>query len=97
MDRYLRGEELRAAPEVRLPEVFMEPAAVTDKELAGARPVEPPTLPADARKKNFAEAEMTLSKEQATCEARRCLRCDLAFTQPGSGEANSVEVEEESA
>jgi len=81
IDRYLRGKELTEPPKVKLPEVFVEPAVVSDEELEDVVRVEPPTLPAKSRKKNFAEAEMTLSVEEATHEARRCLRCDLEFTQ----------------
>jgi len=43
----------------------------------------PPALPVKGRKKNFNEVERALSEEQARAEARRCLRCDLAFTQNG--------------
>ena len=81
IDRYLRGKEMREAPEVKLPQVFVEPAAGAGEEPESVARVEPPTLPDEARKKNFAEVEMTVSLEQATCEARRCLRCDLEFTQ----------------
>ena len=81
IDRYLRGEELREPPHVRLPQVFVEPAEVSDDEREGARRVEPPTLPIESRRKNFAEVEVTVSAEAAVREARRCLRCDLAFTQ----------------
>jgi len=42
--------------------------------------------------------EMTLSVEQAVREARRCLRCDLEFTQRTENEeAECVAVEEKSA
>jgi len=30
----------------------------------------------------FAEVELAVSEQQAGCEAKRCLRCDLEFTQP---------------
>ena len=95
IDRYLRREELREPPEVRLPEVFVEPAAVSDQEREEARRVEPPTLPVESRWKNFAEVEMTLSAEAAAREARRCLRCDLAFTQREHAEAACAEAEGE--
>jgi len=54
---------------------------VSDEELEDAERVEPATLNARSRKKSFAEVEMALSVEQAVREARRCLRCDLEFTQ----------------
>ncbi len=81
IDRYIHGEELAESPRVKLPSVFIEPAVVSDEELEDAQRVEPATLNAKSRKKNFSEVEMTFSVEQATREARRCLRCDLEFTQ----------------
>ncbi|MCJ7545071.1 MAG: FAD-dependent oxidoreductase, partial [Phycisphaerae bacterium] len=90
IDRYLRGQELAEAPRIRLPDVFVESATVTDEEREDAARAEPPALPIQARRKNFAEVELALSAEQATREARRCLRCDLAFTQPQSDEAHSA-------
>jgi len=92
IDRYLRGKELREVPEVTLPEVLIEPAAVSDEELEEAARVEPATLPAESRKKNLAEVEMPLSIEQATREARRCLRCDLEFTQREDDEGKRAAV-----
>ena len=81
IDRYLRGEPLAEPPGLKLPSVFVEPAAVSDEELAIAARAVPPVLPVKARKKNFSEVEASMSEEQARTEARRCLRCDLAFTQ----------------
>jgi len=81
IDRYIHGEELAEPPKVKLPSLFIEPAAVSDEELEDAERVEPATLNARSRKRSFAEVEMALSVEQAVREARRCLRCDLEFTQ----------------
>jgi len=81
IDRYVRGETLSPEPVVSLPEVFLGPAEVGEDERDLARRAEPQTLPVESRRKNFAEVEMVLSAEQAHAEARRCLRCDLAFTQ----------------
>jgi len=98
IDRYIHGEELAEPPELKLPSVFIEPAVVSDEELEDAQRVEPATLNAKSRKKNFAEVEMTFSVEQATREARRCLRCDLEFTKRTENEeAECVSVEEKSA
>ena len=63
--------------------VFLEPAVVSQEELENAARAVPPALPVKGRKKNFNEVERSLSEEQARAEARRCLRCDLAFTQNG--------------
>ena len=71
---------------------------VGDEELEDTQRAEPATLNAKSRKKSFAEVEMALSVEQAVREARRCLRCDLEFTQRNENEGNEcVAVEEKSA
>ena len=46
-------------------------------------------VPAASRKENFDEVELSFTVEDATKEARRCLRCDLEFTQPKEGETAS--------
>jgi len=97
IDRYLRGKELVEPPKVKLPAVFIEPVMVSDEELEDAARVEPATLDAKSRKKNFAEVERQLSVEQATREARRCLRCDLEFTQRNENEEAKCVVEEKPA
>ncbi|MHC4538328.1 MAG: FAD-dependent oxidoreductase [Planctomycetota bacterium] len=98
IDHYLRGEELVEPPKAKLPVVFIEPAVVSDEELENAARVEPAALSAKSRKQSSAEVEMALSVEQATHEARRCLRCDLEFTRPRqNGEAECAAVEEKSA
>jgi len=90
IDRFLRGQELAEPPRIRLPDFFVEAAAVSDEEREGAARAEPSAIPIESRRKNFAEVELALSVEQAAREARRCLRCDLAFTQPQSDEAHSA-------
>jgi NADH-quinone oxidoreductase subunit F len=79
--RYLRGEELKRPPEVRLPRAYVEPRLLSDDELRQACRAEPPTLPISVRIRSFSEVELALSAERAAGEARRCLRCDLEFTQ----------------
>ncbi len=81
IDRYFRGEPLPDPAEPKLPTVFLEPATVSDEELETATRAVPPVLPVEKRRKNFNEVERSLSEDQARAEARRCLRCDLAFTQ----------------
>jgi len=97
IDRYFRGKELVEPPKVKLPAVFIEPTVVSDEELEDAARVEPAMLDAKSRVKSFAEVERPFSVEQATREARRCLRCDLEFTQRTENEdAKCVAVEEKS-
>jgi len=59
--------------------------------------VETPRAPAEWRRRNFAEVEVSLSIDEAYREARRCLRCDLEFTAPkeadtGVGEESPTAV-----
>jgi NADH-quinone oxidoreductase subunit F len=81
IDRYLSGRPFSKPSKPKLPEVFIKPAMVGEEELEKAVRAVPPSLPVEKRVKNFDEIEMPLSEEQARAEARRCLRCDLAFTQ----------------
>jgi len=82
IDRHIRGKELKGLPEMKLPDFFIDPPAMGDADEEEARRIEPATLPAEARRKNTVEVEMALSADAAMREARRCLRCDLAFTRP---------------
>jgi NADH-quinone oxidoreductase subunit F len=84
--RWLRGEELDQPGQARLPSVYVEPISVDEEQAAEADRVEPPVIPAASRTKSFDEVELPLSVEDATREARRCLRCDLEFTQPKEDE-----------
>jgi NADH-quinone oxidoreductase subunit F len=87
IDRWLRGEELeRPAVAPRLPDVYVEPVSLSEEELEEADRVPVPVIPAESRKRNFDEVELPLSVEEATREARRCLRCDLEFTKPKEDE-----------
>ena len=86
--RHLRGEDLVREPHIRLPTEFIEPAEAGDEQGEQAARAEPPAIPVESRRKNFTEVEMALSAQQAHAEARRCLRCDLAFTQPPPPEEN---------
>jgi NADPH-dependent glutamate synthase beta subunit-like oxidoreductase len=94
---YLRGEELREPPEIKLPKFFIEPAAIREDELEEVARAEPATISVKSRRNSFAEVEMVLSEEQARREARRCLRCDLEFTQPkNDNESELATLEEKS-
>ncbi len=93
IDRFLRGESAREIPKRRIPSVYVEPSAAAGEEFQDLERIEPPALPAAARKRNFAEVELTLTPQQAAREARRCLRCDLRFTAPGDNKASCCAVE----
>ena len=92
IDRHLRGQPLAEPPSLKLPTVFVEPAAVGEEEIENAVRAMPPVLPVEKRRKNFNEIEQSLSVEQARTEARRCLRCDLVFTQGQSEACTSATV-----
>ncbi|HWQ09508.1 MAG TPA: NADH-ubiquinone oxidoreductase-F iron-sulfur binding region domain-containing protein, partial [Holophaga sp.] len=81
MDRYLSGKQMRKISHVVLPTVYVAPASSEDEGEAVGR-LHPEHLPVDARVKNFTEVDLCPSENHALCEARRCLRCDIEFTQP---------------
>jgi len=74
IDKYLGGEgmidETLAPPQERI-------TPLTEAEKWGR--VHPPESLPEERISNFAEVELKLSEEMAVKEARRCLRCDIAY------------------
>ncbi|MEW6367168.1 MAG: FAD-dependent oxidoreductase [Acidobacteriota bacterium] len=82
IDRYLRREVLAQPEQLRRPSVYVEPLAPEPEAAEPARRVELPRLPTCERLSGFVEVEKAFTLEQAAREARRCLRCDLAFTKP---------------
>ena len=86
IDHYVNAEPLTQPVEVRLPREYIEPPPRHAEEIASSDRAQPPTLPIQTRRRSFSEVEMALTFEDATREAMRCLRCDLAFTQPAREE-----------
>ncbi len=82
ISNYVSGRLLKVLPKVKLPSFYIEPVETADDDGEAASRVEPPTLPVERRRGSFAEVELCVSEKSARCEARRCLRCDLDFTQP---------------
>jgi len=82
IDRFVRNEKLVQPAEPCLPRVYIEPVTMDAEEAQSTDRVETPRAPAEWRKRNFAEVEVSLSIDEATHEACRCLRCDLEFTKP---------------
>jgi NADH-quinone oxidoreductase subunit F len=80
--RYLTGAELRVAAAVARPSVYIEPLDPPTDEAAPSDRPKPSLIPVLFRKGKFDEVEMPMSAEEALLETRRCLRCDLEFTQP---------------
>ncbi len=81
MDRFLTGRQMKLLSRVRLPSVYVEPALTPEEEEASFRVAAVHLRPA-ARRKNFKEVDLCVAEKHALCEARRCLRCDIEFTQP---------------
>jgi NADH-quinone oxidoreductase subunit F len=80
IDRYLTGRDLKRPYEVTRPSEYVEPVQATDEELElllTARRPSMPHLALEERIMSRGEVELGLTADQATSEARRCLRCDL--------------------
>jgi len=92
IDRYLRGETVVRQYELTRPAVYVPPVELTEEELEGAQRPAVPCLPAAERIKSFAEVDLSLSREAAVREARRCLRCDLQ-TEDAKRELAQQQVE----
>ncbi|MCK4763722.1 MAG: FAD-dependent oxidoreductase [Candidatus Aminicenantes bacterium] len=80
IDRHLSGEALEIIPQVKLPEVYIEPTQESDEEAGLSDRIKIPALAIEKRKKSFAEVDLSLPVAEAKLEARRCMRCDLEFT-----------------
>lgn len=81
IDRYLAGKQLKKIRTVVLPTVYVPPVNTEEESEVSTR-IQPKHLPAEARLKNFEEVDMCPDENPVLCEARRCLRCDIEFTQP---------------
>ncbi|PKK82158.1 MAG: hydrogenase [candidate division Zixibacteria bacterium HGW-Zixibacteria-1] len=91
IDRYIKGEAMKQPRTVKLPKAYVEPIEGSE-ELAGTARVDTPRASVQWRKRGFAEVEMSLSLEEATREACRCLRCDLEFTKKAETEPEEETV-----
>ncbi len=80
---HVRGGQKQKPAVARIPRIHVEPAPVAEDEIDRIQRAEPPSLPVGLRRKSFSEVEMSLSTTDALREARRCLRCDLEFTERG--------------
>ena len=84
IDLYLQKKPLIKPARPKLPDVYIEPASGDESEsITRVRAVNPALTPAE-RVKNFREVEMSMPENSARAESRRCLRCDLAFTEEKS-------------
>jgi NADH-quinone oxidoreductase subunit F len=82
IDRYLREEPLAVPDLPPMPRAYVEPVVLEGAASAGRQA--PRRVAPATRRRGFAEVERAFSDEEARLEAARCVRCDLAFTQPGA-------------
>jgi NADH-quinone oxidoreductase subunit F len=95
IERFLKKEALIQPTSASLPQVYVEP--ILDEEALRSNRSETPRAPAEWRKRNFAEVEVTLSQAEAHREALRCLRCDLEFTRRDKEQQTDVKAGRQSA
>ncbi len=77
IDRYMRGEELTREYKLTRPSIYVQPVELTEEEIEEASRPEVPCIPVEERAFSYEEVDLTLEKNTAIQEARRCLRCDL--------------------
>ena len=94
IDRYLCGETLRQPAVHKLPKQYLAPSNINGSHLSTKR-ADVPRIPVYQRTRCFEEVEKTISPEEAANEARRCLRCDLEFTQKNHDKHELQEIKEQ--
>jgi len=77
IDNYLQGKPVVREYNLSRPSVYIPPIELTEEEIETAQRSEVPRLSTQERRKNFKEVALTLTREMAVKEARRCLRCEL--------------------
>ncbi|MCP4632934.1 MAG: FAD-dependent oxidoreductase [candidate division Zixibacteria bacterium] len=82
IERFLRDIPMEQPVEQILPSVYIEPAVIDNGTMQQSNRIKTPRAPAEWRRRNFSEVEVSLSPEEAMRESHRCLRCDLEFTKP---------------
>jgi NADH-quinone oxidoreductase subunit F len=95
IERFIKNDPLLQPMSARLPQVYVEPTA--DEATWGDDRAETPRAPAEWRRRNFAEVEVTFSHTEAKRESLRCLRCDLEFTRGEKETQTETEVGRQSA
>ena len=80
IERFLKKEPLVQPASANLPTIHVEP--LSEEVASDEARVSTPRAPAEWRRRNFAEVEVSLSPQEAHLECKRCLRCDLEFTTP---------------
>jgi hypothetical protein len=93
IDRYIHGKELKQPGEVILPSHYLEPSRLTEEQLMVTKRASQPAVEVSGREKNFVEVSLNLSPQHAIHEARRCLRCDLEFTEKSAFKTTAKKAE----
>jgi NADH-quinone oxidoreductase subunit F len=91
IDRALRaaaGDPAYVAPEHEKIEVPFD----VDEDAADRLQAAMPETDAEARRRDFSEVELGLTREQAVAEAARCMRCDLMAKEGGGSNADQREA-----
>jgi NADH-quinone oxidoreductase subunit F len=80
--KYLRGLPVTREYKITRPDFEVAAVELSDEEL-DAIPENKPEMqkiPVEGRRGGFVEVELGLKREDAICEGKRCLRCDLSHT-----------------
>jgi NADH-quinone oxidoreductase subunit F len=77
IDKFLQGKSMAREYKLSRPSQYLPPVQLTEEEIEDAQRAEIPRIRPEERRKNFKEVALTLTKEMAVREARRCLRCEL--------------------
>jgi len=77
IDKYIRREDMAREYELTRPSMYLLPVELAEEEIEEEKRSTIPSLPVDERVNNFSEVELTITKEMAIKEARRCLACHL--------------------
>ena len=81
ISKYIKGEDLSPVYTKVLPEQYIEPSNIESTDELNKDRVSVPTALMEQRIKSMLEVENTIDEKLAINEARRCLRCDLEFTE----------------
>ncbi|MBN1980977.1 MAG: FAD-dependent oxidoreductase [Chitinivibrionales bacterium] len=81
--RFLAGQPLEKKGTIVIANHYIprSDTTITDTGEEPAKRVEPPQLEVDKRKHSHDEVELSIAEAGALRESRRCLRCDLEFTE----------------
>ncbi len=77
IDRFLQGKPVAREYKLSRPSVYIPPVQLTEEEIEDAHRAEIFRLTPEKRHKNFEEVALTMTKDTAVKESRRCLRCEL--------------------